>query len=156
VRYFLIFCLVQSVIFNTQAQQQSNPEWVFSIAGFDFQGNESGYTFSIGTVFTKTLQAGNAVLSTGIMQAVFTPCLEGKTNYYPNPVSNFIIIRYEGCEDRFYKIEFIDVHGKLVGSFTASYDNTFDLNQVPPGILLVRGFLSNGEIVQFKIIKKSS
>ena len=152
-RYFLIFCLVQSVIFNTQAQQQSNPEWVFSIAGFDFQSEEVGYSFTVGTVFTQKLQAGNSILSPGIMQAVFLPCNEGRTKYYPNPVTTQITINHEGCNYTFYKIDLIDIHGKMLGSFNANAENTFDLTNIPPGVLLVRCFLSNGEIVQFKIIK---
>jgi hypothetical protein len=155
VRKFILLCLLLSVNFNTRAQHQSQPEWVFSVAGFDFQSEENSYSFSVGTLFTHTFQAGNSILSPGIMQAVYTPCLEGKTSYYPNPVTTEITIRYEGCNQKFYKIEFIDMHGKLVASYDAVFDNIIDLSQVPSGILLARGFLSNGEIVQFKLIKKT-
>ncbi|HMQ00533.1 MAG TPA: T9SS type A sorting domain-containing protein, partial [Cyclobacteriaceae bacterium] len=139
----------------TLAQYNNDKEWVFVVAGFDFSSDEENYNFIIGSTFTKNLQIGNVMLSPGFANTFFAPCLEGKMNYYPNPASDKITIRYDGCNERIFRLDLIDAYGKQVASFHPPQSEMYDLTGIGSGVLIVRAFLSNGEIFQFKILKTS-
>ncbi len=135
-------------------------------SGGDATGSGGSVSYSVGQVFYKMHPGTNGSVAEGVQQpyeiSVVTGITEAKditlaVSAFPNPVTDFLILRVEDYDFENLDFLLIDVNGRLLreGTVTGSETTIPMANMVPAVYFLkvLQTWPSIREIKTFKIIK---
>lgn len=141
---------------------------VIPATGGNASGNGGSVSYSVGQVVYTTLQGTNGSVAQGVQQpfeiSIVTGIEEAKGItlrflVYPNPATDFLILKIEGALDTHYIASLYDINGKLLENKKIDSNETrIDLSHFVHGtyflkVVRTKKPLSPEEIKTFKIIK---
>ena len=149
-----LFCIIAVASY---AQQSTNA------SGGKASGGSGSASYSVGQVVNATIGGKNGMLTQGVQQAyeisVTTELAEAKginltVSAYPNPTTDYLILKVESDNKANLWYQFFDLHGKLLESKKIESNETSILTS---NLLRSTYFLKvtqdNKELKTFKIIK---
>jgi hypothetical protein len=149
-----LFCITAVASY---AQQSTNA------SGGNALGGSGSASYSVGQVVNATIQGKNGTLAQGVQQTykitVLTGVNEAKginltVSAYPNPTTDYLILKIENDNYANLSYQFFDLHGKLLESKKIEGSETSILTS---NLLRSTYFLKvtqdNKELKTFKIIK---
>jgi len=133
---------------------------VISTTGNFFENSAGSVSFTIGECLTNTFVSSNLTLTQGFQQSNLEIAIDIRNikdlgfeiMAYPNPVSEFIIVKVEKNPGLYYII--YDINGvmlerkEIVGSETE-----INFENLNPSIYMLKVFNNKMEVKAFKIIK---
>jgi len=154
----LSFMLLFGICLNVLYAQQ-----VISANGGNASGNGSSVSYSVGQIVCTTYTGTNGSLSQGVQQPYEISITRGAEqkdinlyySVYPNPTTDFLILRVISLDFSAYAFELIDVNGRIIRSkkMVAS-EITISMNGLMPNTYILKISTKNKEVKSFKIIKK--
>ena len=154
----LIFTILFILATNLQAQE------VIPATGGEANGSGGSVSYTVGqVVYTcNTGTNGNTVLQ-GVQQPyeiqVVTSTSEAKNISlkvlaYPNPTTNYLIVKVENYETANLQYQIFDINGKLLQTIKATgIETKIETNKLVPANYFVKILNNKKEIKVFKIIK---
>ncbi|HOG19097.1 MAG TPA: T9SS type A sorting domain-containing protein [Salinivirgaceae bacterium] len=132
-------------------------------AGGDASGNGGSVSYSVGQVVYTTDTGTTGSVAHGVQQpyeiSVETGIEATEINLlaiaYPNPTTNYLLLRveYESLKDLSYQL--YDINGKLLQTKElVSTETQIDISSYASATYFVKVTQGNGELKTFKIIKK--
>lgn len=134
-------------------------------SGGEASGTSGSSSYSIGQLVYNTLTGTNQYsLSQGVQQPVEisvvssidkTQQIQLNVKVYPNPASNYLILRIEDIETETYKAFLYDLNGMQIKQIKVTDQQTeVDINNLVPSVYFLKVMNQNQAIKTFKIIKK--
>jgi hypothetical protein len=137
---------------------------VVSASGGNASGNGGSTSYTVGQVFYTTNSATTGSVAQGIQQpfeiSVVTAIEEGKEislncMAYPNPATDFLILKIEGAVQPQCILSLYDSHGKLLQvKKVESNETTIPMGHLVSATYFLKVVQNSKEIKSFKIIKK--
>jgi len=130
----------------------------------DVVGNGGSLSYSVGQLACSCKEGTNGTLTEGVQQPYEISILTGveevksgtiKCMVYPNPVSNFLIIKTGNYEEMDLAYQLYTSNGKLIEAKRTTGKETYvTLNNLLPAPYLLQVCLDHKVLKVFKIIKK--
>jgi len=157
---FLSLCLFS---IQTALCQELIPEIIIS-AGDYFKGPNGSLSWTMGESVIETYTSTNGILTQGFQQPFTTVSGIKELKYsnigiivYPNPVSDFLNVRFIATEKIDLIIELIDLNGKVLLNekvVTDQFITQINFKYVKPGSYFLRLRKTTGELIEsYKILK---
>lgn len=145
---------------NCAIAQELSPS-VVSSSGESFMASGVSLDFTIGEIVTETYTEQDFMLTQGFLQGKKgetaigeQPVNASDIDVYPNPSRNMVHVMYKGREKP-TNVEIIGMHGCMVRSVQFTNNPmAVDLQQLNPGLYVMRLLFSDHNSVSTKIIKK--
>ena len=157
---FLAFGILCSLTVHSQAL---TPE-VISSAGDYFKGSNVTLSWTIGEAVIETFTGTNCILTQGFQQPFISVTgikkLEDKNleiKVFPNPVSDFLNVRFIAKEKIDLIIELIDLNGKVLLNEKVVTDQLIqqiNFKYVNPGSYFLRIRKTDGQLLEIYKIQK--
>ncbi len=149
-----------TLLLTMQLYAQSIERATFDIAGGVATTDQYEVHYSLGQLFTKTIDLGDIIVSEGFIQGsieeVTTPVIlfpEMEVRASPNPSFDFIRIRTSASLPN-STIMLFDVTGKMIINKSFEQDMEIQVKQFPTGTYLLNWVDANRQLVrQFKVVK---
>lgn len=131
-------------------------------SGGDATGTGGTMSYTVGQVFYNTI-SGTGTITQGVQQtgiSVVTGIEEAsgiilEASVYPNPATDFVILKVENYETDNLSYKLYDMNGTLFQSVKVKGNETqIQMGNIRPGTYLLKIADNNKEIKTFKIIKK--
>jgi len=140
--------LIPACLFSLLSNAQTIERAVISSGGAYIEQGLHTLSYSVGQLSTETVTSSNNILTQGFQQPedFFTAIHEVKTNdrlitVYPNPVTSEIHVGIKSQSIPEFRLEVMDIMGKLVMGEMKVYSNTenvIDLSMLVPGSYIIR------------------
>lgn len=155
-KYFLGFCFLFCGILNSQAQQG-----IVSAGG---EGNGAGgsISFTIGQIDYTNISTGEGSINEGLQQpyeifivtGIEEKGIEINAAVYPNPATDFIILKVENWESAKFSYQLVDIQGKiLLNKKVENNETTIPFTELSGALYFIKVLKNNNEVKTFKIIK---
>ncbi len=102
------------------------------------------------TILRNAITGAGGVPTTCPSAAIEEEAIES-LQLFPNPVSDMLTV----ATDRELQIEMIDMTGKLIDSFKADGNNSYDCSYLGTGIYMIRAIDSDGQLISVKKFMKN-
>jgi hypothetical protein len=155
-----LFAILLSGIGLTGLQAQET----ITTTGGNASGSGGSVSYSVGQVVDTTNTGTNGSAAQGVQQpfeiTVVTALEESKGiilqfSAYPNPATDFLILRIEGKMQAQYVISLYDINGKLLANKKIDGNETrIDMKKLVHAIYFLKVTENNKEVKIFRIIKK--
>jgi len=142
---------------TAQAQQ------AITTAGGNTTSSAGSVSFSVGQIVCKTQNGSSGSLSQGVQQpyeiSIVTGLEEAQginlvLSAYPNPASDYVILKVENFKTENLAYQLYDISGKLIESRKIiSSTETIGMENLPSAIYFLKVTNNNTEVKTFKIIK---
>jgi len=155
IKVLIAFCLFG---YGTTIQAQN----FIPASGGDATGTGGTMSYTVGQVFYNTI-SGTGTVTQGVQQtgiSVVTGIEEAsgiilEASVYPNPATDFVILKVENYETDNLSYKLYDMNGTLFQSEKVEGNETqIQMGNIRPGTYLLKIADNNKEIKTFKIIKK--
>lgn len=132
-------------------------------AGGDASGTGGSVSYSVGQLVTNTTFGTDITISEGVQQPYEISVVTGikgaeginlEFQVYPNPTSDFLLLKIENSEFNDLSFSLFDISGKLILSgrlFDAV--TQIDMSMLPPAVYALKVMSENTLIKDFKILK---
>lgn len=159
-----VLILVLLSFWTTLNGQQLSHQVLVPAAGIATAGSVN-YSQTIGETAVETVEGSGFVLTQGFQQPAMiftdvTPHVGTGVDVYPNPATSFISIRLFGDSARKFRIEMINLTGRIVSSMTLDFITKYyhiqqlDVSRLTNGFYFVRVTSDDSKINRiFKIEK---
>jgi len=146
-----------------------NAQEAIPATGGEASGSGGTVSYTVGQVACITNTTNNITITQGVQQPYVISVVEGidKTNdieliysAYPNPVTDFLILKIEGDIQNQYIANLYDISGKLIENIKIEgNETTISMKNLIPStyflkVIQAKDVSSPKEIKTFKIIKK--
>jgi hypothetical protein len=132
-------------------------------SGADIQGSGGNISYSVGQVAYKSNFGSNSSIAEGVQQpfeiSIITNIEQAKDIslnciVYPNPTTDFLILKIENYSLNNLSYKIFDINGKLLlSNKIESIEESIAIANLPVASYLLKVFDKNKEIKIFKIIK---
>lgn len=155
-KYFLGFCFLFCGILNAQAQQG------IVSAGGEGSGAGGSISFTIGQIDYTNISTNEGSINDGLQQPyeIFTVTgieekgIEINASVYPNPATDFVILKVENWESYKFSYQLHDIQGKiLLNKKVENNESSIPLNELSGALYFIKVLKNNNEVKTFKIIK---
>jgi len=142
---------------------------VIPATGGNASGNGGSVSYSVGQVFYITNRGTNGSVAQGVQQPFEISVVSGieeakgitlQCSVYPNPATDFLILKIEGASETQYIASLYDINGKLLENKKIDSNETrIDMRNRGAAtyflkVIQTKQVLPRQEIKTFKIIKK--
>lgn len=143
--------------------QLAHAQKAFTVLAGEASGSGGSISYNVGQVFYTTNTGPTGSLSPGLQQPfefqtlsnpeLTTVKLTAVT--YPNPTSNYVILKISDSALENLSYKFFDVTGKVISHGTITNEDTqIGMQQLAIGIYILKVNRHDQELKSFKIIKK--
>jgi hypothetical protein len=152
--FFLAFLLSFSMIAQTSHQ-------VLSATGGDASGSGGSVSYSVGQIVYTTSTGTTGSVAQGVEQAyeissvgIKETALNISLSIFPNPTSDYLILKVEDYNNEVLSYHLIDEQGKLVmNEQITNQDTQLAMSTLARGAYFINVLQANKKIQTFKIIK---
>lgn len=149
---------------NFKSNGQTIEQSLISTSGETFKTQNFQFDWSIGEVSTSTFTNSQIKLTEGFHQKdikiteVNVPSInQFKFEVYPNPATNYIVIKADAINIPKVRSIISDTNGKVIMKPTISSTNQeIDVSQLTNGIYYLRILYDNNTIKTYKIVKSTN
>jgi hypothetical protein len=124
--------------------------------GGELHDGPNTISFSIGQTFYQ-LSSANASITPGLQQAykvIAIVELDNTVSVYPNPTTNYIILKVTNSDYKNYHFEISDVSGKrLIKNDIKEIETSVALSEFAQAVYICKIFLNGKKVNTFKILK---
>ena len=156
IKYFLGFCFLFCGIFKFYAQQGT------VASGGDATGSGGSISFTIGQIdFVSATDIGGSV-NQGLQQPYEIFVVTGveekgitlSASVYPNPTSDFVILKVKNGILENFTLQLCDIQGKILfNKKIESSETTVSMVDLSNAIYFIKVLNNNNEVKVFKVIK---
>jgi hypothetical protein len=159
-----VLILLLLSLWTSVSGQQLSHQVLVPAAGIAVAGSQN-YSQTIGETAVETVEGSGFVLTQGFQQPAMiftdvTPHVGTGVDVYPNPATHFISIKLFGDSSRKFRIEIINITGRIVSSMTLDFITKYyhiqqlDVSRLTNGFYFVRVSSDDSKINRiFKIEK---
>jgi hypothetical protein len=131
-------------------------------SGGDASGTGGSISYSVGQIDYITQNGSGGIITQGLQQpyeilvltGIETKEIQLSVSVYPNPTSDFIILRVKDLSFEDLRYSFYDIHGKLIKEDKISgNETTIIIGELSKANYFIKVTLNKKEIKTFKIIK---
>ena len=134
-----------------------------SAAGGEATGSDGSVSYSVGQVFFQSVSDMDGSVSSGIQQAYVisevpgtwtTDDIQLKVSIYPNPVSDYLLLRLDQSVTGDLEYHLLDMNGKSqIRAKITGNESIIPVGQLSPSVYILKITSYDNELKVFKIIK---